>query len=476
MVMSVHWNFCRTLAALTVFYLATFAASAGAATSPHDECSAGANTSWTSGEKFAWQKICKNQTADFKDESDSQRTLSMGFLRAILSDPMYTKLISGRRVSISSAKLGGMQTSDGEIVNANIDELEFDNCLVENLQFTNGKMRSFVLRRGKVGILTFKTGSFSEISLSPEEASIIELYNVGIDSYLSIVGQSTDSGMPDLSENTEIDDVHLFGVHVRRFEIANGTIIRRLKIEDSIVDEALAAGGISADSRNANIESADIRSVKINGLLRLSSSNMSQLEIIDTDSNRVSLPSKIPASINLKSFRFSSWLNDLPTTVDYIKCNYNDRKGGCAYDPGVLDKIALSFRQEGKYDAARYIQYLKANDEYKSSTGVQRIYLSIFWAIVGYGFYPEIGFIWIGMLVIIGFFVFRTGQLTSGVVPRSWLVYSVDTVVPVIRLDSKHDDIQFAGRRQYFVYTMRILSAGLAYLVFKFLQNAVTGG
>ena len=77
--------------------------------------------------------------------------------------------------------------------------------------------------------------------------------------------------------------------------------------------------------------------------------------------------------------------------------------------------------------------------------------------------------------MLFGFLVFRTGRLTSGVMPRSWLIYSIDTVVPVIKLDAEHDKIQFAGWRQYFVYAMRLLSAVVAFLVFKVLQNTITG-
>ena len=78
---------------------------------------------------------------------------------------------------------------------------------------------------------------------------------------------------------------------------------------------------------------------------------------------------------------------------------------------------------------------------------------------------------------MIGYYVFRTGDkaVIGSRRPRSWFVYSIDTIIPVINLDPEHEKIRFVGWRQYYLYVMKIMSAVLVFLVFKVLQDTVVG-
>jgi hypothetical protein len=95
---------------------------------------------------------------------------------------------------------------------------------------------------------------------------------------------------------------------------------------------------------------------------------------------------------------------------------------------------------------------------------------------VGYGLRPTFGFMWFGALIVIGYFVFRSGEhaLLSKYKARSWFIFSLDTIIPVIKLDPDHDKISFRGWRQYYLYGMKALSAVLVFLIAKILGDIIT--
>ena len=76
---------------------------------------------------------------------------------------------------------------------------------------------------------------------------------------------------------------------------------------------------------------------------------------------------------------------------------------------------------------------------------------------------------------IIGTIIFKSGEKLAGVTQKSWLSFSLDSVIPVINLDKDHEGVRFAGWRQYFLYFLRFLGAVLVVLVLDFLKQAITG-
>jgi len=451
-------------AVLAILYLTTSAAVADASISSQKECLSIAVATWLPSDVAVWQKICKGQNVDLKDLPDTQRKLSAEFLRDIVSDINYTRFLPHRRLAISGASF----EEEVEIVNADIDELKLDDCSVRNLKLINAKIRSLLVMGGRLGGLMIKPGSFSEVVLSPALSGDVFLTDVAIEGSLEIGGPRPN---PALSEGipAHISALVVLSAHIRALAINQNTTLDFLMVANSTFEEYLRAVIDNGINRDIKIEFANFSDDKVNGALDLRESDIVRLSVRNTEANQAALPPNVPRLITLKSFEFTSWSNDLPTTIGYLTAN-------SIYDPPLFDRIAQSFRRDGNYMAVRKIGYMKANQDYQHSAGITKPLMLMSWASVGYGYYPEVGFIWIGLLVIFGFFVFRTGKVTAGEVPRSWLVYAVDTVVPVIKLDAKHGYIQFSGWRQYFVYIMRMLSAGLAYLVFRFLQNAVTGG
>ena len=100
--------------------------------------------------------------------------------------------------------------------------------------------------------------------------------------------------------------------------------------------------------------------------------------------------------------------------------------------------------------------------------------LDISWAVIGYGFVIERGFLWIGLFVIIGYFVFKSGaaQVDRAHLPDSWFYFTIDAVIPLISLNKKYDEVSFRGWRQHYLYFMKALGAALAFLVLGFLKQS----
>jgi hypothetical protein len=100
------------------------------------------------------------------------------------------------------------------------------------------------------------------------------------------------------------------------------------------------------------------------------------------------------------------------------------------------------------------------------------------WVFFGYGLYPEVGLIWIAILVLIASQLLKSGsaRLVEGTAPANWLLFTADAVLPGINLDPDHKDIRFEGWRQYLLYGIRLLGAAVLFIFVRLLQQAAGPG
>jgi hypothetical protein len=162
------------------------------------------------------------------------------------------------------------------------------------------------------------------------------------------------------------------------------------------------------------------------------------------------------------------WADDLETTT--LLLNRTE------FNSALFDRLAKLYRDKGQYDTAKQILYLKKNAEYYHSDWIVGTLLFAYWIFAGYGLRLGIVLVWYAAFIIAGCYIFRTGTLNTGSPPRSWFVFTIDAVLPVIKVDAQHDEIEFADWRQYYLYGMKFLSAVLVFLVLKALQESVLGG
>lgn len=161
-------------------------------------------------------------------------------------------------------------------------------------------------------------------------------------------------------------------------------------------------------------------------------------------------------------------------------------RGETAEGPQYLPFLAAAARNyaaNGRTDLAQEITY-KINLLNKPPvTAASDIWSRGFWLLrwiaVGFGQRVEWGIYWIIGLVAIGWLVFRTGRnaLTDpNARPSSWVLFAIDSVIPVIHLDRRHDEVAFNGWRQWYLGFLRVMGAVLVFLVFYFLRQVLLGG
>src|SRR5262249_27069468 len=154
-----------------------------------------------------------------------------------------------------------------------------------------------------------------------------------------------------------------------------------------------------------------------------------------------------------------------------------DRMSGSKtpFAPGIYDRLAKSYTDDGQADLALSIMVAKQSAEFKHTDSLwSKVLLSIGWALTAYGYRPWIGLIWIALMVLVGAAVFKNGAahlVDPAKRPRSWLVFSLDSVIPVINLDKDHVDVRFKGHHQYMLYFLRFLGAILVVLVLDILKQ-----
>jgi hypothetical protein len=144
----------------------------------------------------------------------------------------------------------------------------------------------------------------------------------------------------------------------------------------------------------------------------------------------------------------------------------------------LFDVLAKTYSDEGRNDLARAVLIERENAVLKrSNVWWERGYLWLSWVFAGYGYRPEFGIGWVLAFILLGTVVFWSGEkkLLQGGVPRSWLVYAIDSVLPGIKLDDAHSSIRFKGWRQYYLYFHRFLGAVVVVLIFAVLRRSFVG-
>jgi hypothetical protein len=377
--------------------------------------------------------------------SVTDQKLSADFIQAITTAPYLSK-IPARKISITGAIVDG----DIEIEQLSLDELSIKHSEFRLLRLIEPKIKYLDFSDSTISYLMIHQGEISVSLLNNVRIEQVALTKTRVDAYTV-----RNSPMSKLSA-TSVQISEVFRIVGSELELDAELLTIRgplffenssvtLRLRTSVVGSIIFVGG-----------------------------TLFELDIQDVTTKTIGLsyrgaPAKVER-VSISGLDFSNWDNTIDFTSDLLKRN-------SFFSPLLFDRIAKSYREAGDYKSSDEIRYLKKTVEYEHVDDFNKVLWFISWATVGYGIQPWRGFIWFGALVAIGYFVFRGGErsLLSGTKPRSWLVYSIDTVIPVISLEKKHDEIAFVGWRQYYLYSMRLLSAVLAFLVFKFLQDIIVG-
>jgi hypothetical protein len=320
---------------------------------------------------------------------------------------------------------------------------------------------SFYINNSKIGSLYMTNLASAMVYLAKVEVNDITIYSL-----------ETKTGLA-------LFDVKAASIAVRRSQIAGGielfgnSRIQQLNLISDKVDGVLGIGNSSIGGEKPDLGSLIIFNSKINGplIIKANWSDGGTFNITSSYAEKFYFPPAFPKNIQYGGFEFGSWIIEGTRSPKKVR-EFLD--ADIDFHPNVYTRVAASFRMEGLNELADEVTIAKRGREREKSSLLGRIASYISFATVGYGLRPEYGIGCFLILVFTGFLAFRSGEryVTAPYKPQSWLVFTLDTVIPLIHLDKRNDDVQFSGWRQYFLYFMRVSSAMLAYLVFKVLEKA----
>jgi uncharacterized protein YjbI with pentapeptide repeats len=260
-----------------------------------------------------------------------------------------------------------------------------------------------------------------------------------------------------------------------------GAIIEgHLDLHDSIMQRGIYMGGIRV---NGNLEMnrgdfgfVNLKSAQIKGNLDLSGSVFrSGLDMSGA---------RIDGALLVGDLRTP--LNATVSDVVFSRANLGkdpitSLKNLLAQTPNTglssqnYSRLAKSYSDAGQSGIARSILIEGQNAEYRHAAGLTTWYLYGFWLLAGYGYRPEVGFIWIFIFVIIGWVIFKTAkcEVVSPAPPDNWFVFALDSVIPGIHLKKNHEEVAFSDWRKYVLYFLRFLGAVVVFIVLELLKRVV---
>jgi hypothetical protein len=410
---------------------------------------------WNGAERLAWQQVCSTNQIDLTGHPEATEPIRSDFVETISNDGAYTARLGGRLVIKGATFEGPAKVRDLNINLVRLSQckgsLAFRNLNVSGtVDITDSKFKLLRISSAKVGAFALDDSELDDLSMDGTDvAGHTYFNNTKIKNDLTITSSRFRSDL-------DFEKITFNSILISQSKVDGSMWLSYSNMGDELQLEDLRVGWAIGMS-SAGTGQAQPLAIK-------------QITIGNVTAASISLPRNMP-KVDISGLNISDWPNDPEPTITLLKRNSQ-------FDPRLFDQISKSYRDAGNYRSADAVQYLKKNLEFARSNGFATVFLFLSWITVGYGVIPSIGFVWFAALTGIGYVVFRTGEsalLDNKIKPRSWFVFSMDTIIPVIKLDADHDKVAFKDWRQYYLYAMRIFSAGLVFLVAKILSDIIAG-
>ncbi|HXW23396.1 MAG TPA: hypothetical protein VEK73_01505 [Xanthobacteraceae bacterium] len=438
-------------------------------------------------EKFVCQRVIAGQDANFEGQqeygselTDERRILTPKFLKVLLSAPR----IPDHGVRIIGARFKEAINLENAVLQR---ELWIYKSLLEQGANLSGLTAPYLISfdgstiRGLLNLSGIQaTGDLSIARATTPEHTVYLGGGTYIRGNLNLKGSKI--------KTINMDDIHVDGNLIMGDGNFNEVALKGAQIKgdldlskSTITDAAgIRMDGIHVDGNlnmgSGNFTAIDLKSAQIKGDLDLSKStfngglNLTGARIDDL--LLVGIVPKGPTTV-FTNLSFSK-ANFGPGPILMLKM-LSQQPQDLGFSSQNYATLAKSYSDLGLPDTARQILIEKETAEFKHSDFWNRIWLWFIWLFAGYGYRPEVTLAWIVGFVLVGAFIFKTGEdrLVAGRPPSSWLIFALDSVIPGIHLNKDHDDVAFAGGRQYFLYFLRFLGAVVIFVVLALLKRTL---
>jgi hypothetical protein len=142
------------------------------------------------------------------------------------------------------------------------------------------------------------------------------------------------------------------------------------------------------------------------------------------------------------------------------------------YSPQPYEQLANVLRKAGHSSKAGEILYAGRNRELQNADGwLDYAGLFLLWAFIGSGYRVYYSFWWFLGFFLLGVLVLRlTGQGRVHQMPYG-LSYSLDMLLPIIRLRERHEKVDLLGSARYYFYFHKVMG----YVLVSFLIAGLAG-
>jgi len=362
--------------------------------------------------------------------------------RIIIESSLYMRgEATFNEVELTSSRIGGQLDMSGSLFKKKID--------MNNIQLDN----SLFIRRANA-------------------LDEIELKNGGIGGQLYLSDSTFEKGL-------NIDTTEIFGTVSIQNSIFN-SVVRLLfaKLHDTL------------DLSGSELSSIDLTGTSIAKELRLGSNEhtatiwkgSSIMKLRNVYAGTIQdLPDAWPEHLILDGFTY----NNLGGYGSDNKFAFADRPANWMknwlnkqsdYSPQPFHQLGKVLNGAGYKTMSRRVLFSGKKREIQEAKSFRKIGLFMSMITVGFGYYNAIALIWVAILTTIGFFVI---QGEDAMILNKYLIhstidkvfFSLDLLLPIIKLQGSHYEIQLTGGIKYYFYCQQIMG----YILASFLVAGLSG-
>ena len=430
-----------------------------------------AGQGWTAPENWAWMQICQRLPVAFQPldkAGQPPNTLGAGFMQAIFADPALGKYTSIAPVTFQNAYLPG-----ADMVGGSAEQLTFEDCRIggdfflSNMHIAHGlsftrvtSSKHIVLGDVTAGVTVFYAIAAQELGLRTDKFEKLELNRLTGMDLLHI--DSVDVADRIRFESSSIKTITITRLKddlLGLFKVE----VNHLNIERSSSTDRLALWNMRWMGEGAAITLNDITAARFDW----SGSRHAGVDSTTPD---------VPAHVSISDIAAPSI--SLGTDPVPVVRMIQQRTGGSGVTSPMYLALAKTYANKGFPEVSRQLIYMKDNEDYRNDSfwpwPVHKAALLLVWLFFGYGLYPEVGLVWIALVVIVASRVLKSGagKIAGGTPPSNWLLFTADAALPGIHLDPEHEDVRFHGWRQNVLYGIRLLGAAVIFIFLKLLQQS----
>lgn len=370
-------------------------------------------------------------------------------------------------VNMTAARIGGQL----RMTNATFkNSLDMNSLQVNNALFMDGKAEFF----GTVSLVGAKIKGQLAMK-SAQFKGDLNLNDLEVGQFLLMDDQAAFEGKVGLT-SAKVGGLVMTGatfkepVNMAGIRVASSILLNKAGVESELqVNLRFAEIGLNLDISNSRIRSLDLTNARIRGLFRLGAeqdkavswTGGAKLTLCSAEVGVLQyLPEAWPDNTDLIGFTYSGLsefhVNNSKKEIERMRQWLGKQK---PYSPQPYEQLAKVLTLNGhKYEADEILHASRVRAWLESSP----FRLGWWWQLlicllIGFGYRTYRLFFWLAVLVVMGTLVFISSEEGFKHTLMYGITYSLDMLLPLIRLDDQHYVIRLTGGAYYYFYFQKIM-------------------